>query len=813
MAMTGGTSKLVHTGYGNYGQANFPIKLYVYYKTSQSVANNQSTVTCGMYVTTPGSSWDIGSWSKSGDSYVGTTSNTFSGAIPNFSGTYWIAENKTFTVDHDDDGTGSATIYWKWGVNSPWGQTVRPSGSFSISLPTIARASEPTLSASSVKMGNTLTITTNRKSSDFTHTLKYTFGGTTATIATDVGASYKWTVPDLASKCDNTTSGTATITCITYNGDTKIGTKTETVTLTVPSASSPTISSSSVTMGKALTIKTNRDSSNFTHTLTYSFNGATGTIGTGVTSSKSWTVPLTLAKQIKEDTEGAGTITCVTYNGTAKVGTDTVAFTALVPDNETTQPAISKMALAPTGDLPSAFNGLYIQGKTGVSATFTASSDYSTIKSYRMTVESRNYSGNPSTSRILLNSGSKTVTGRVTDARGYYSTVEKQITVIPYSAPTVTPYTGEKNIICTRCTSDGTVSESGMYLKIKAGRSYHKVVSGGTQKNFCKLGYRYMVEGGKYSDDVILLDEDDTANEVDLKISGVVESLTTYYMVQVFVTDTMGEAETHTFIISAMGCVAHFSEGGYRIGLGRYARDTKENGIDVGWSMNFDKDAQIFGGYVDSLKMGEEIVATSDARVTLNDYKNPGNYYSASADNSQYIDDSPYTGGGFGLTVREVQSSSVVSQSLFFGQTNWLRHWNGEEWSGWIRYLMTSEEESYTVDYVIEEGEYVTNYGTWNYKKWKSGDYQMYGYFTVTTTIAGVAYGSVYYSEQFALPTPFEISSAVVSGSALSWFFPISGGQASTDASNNVGFRLLRPTEFDTGVEISVRLNVVGKMK
>ena len=217
MAMTGGTAKLVKTGYAEYGNTSLPIKLYVYYKTSQDAETNKSTITVGMYVTTPSSSYSIGRWDDNNGSYVGTTSLTFNGAVPSGTkGTYWLVENKTFTVTHNNDGTGKATIYWKWGVNSPWGQMVNPSGSFEITLPTIARLSVPTVSSSSVKMGDKVTIYTNRKADTFKHILYYTFGNQkTVKIADSVTTSYPWTVPDLAAECNNATSGTCTIRCDT----------------------------------------------------------------------------------------------------------------------------------------------------------------------------------------------------------------------------------------------------------------------------------------------------------------------------------------------------------------------------------------------------------------------------------------------------------------------------------------------------------------------------------------------------------------------------------------------------------------------
>ena len=144
MAMTGGTSVLlkseIPSGFGSHA-----VKLYAYYKHTQSIADNKTTIYCGMYVTTdPG--WDIGEWTDhSGNgSYIGTTSNTFNGTMPNHAGTYWLTENQTFTVDHNPDGTGSATIYWKWNVYSTWGGYVYPSGYFNIQLPTIPRQAKIT---------------------------------------------------------------------------------------------------------------------------------------------------------------------------------------------------------------------------------------------------------------------------------------------------------------------------------------------------------------------------------------------------------------------------------------------------------------------------------------------------------------------------------------------------------------------------------------------------------------------------------------------------------------------------------------------
>ena len=226
----------------------------------------------------------------------------------------------TSTITHNSStGVGSFTVSVDTSIDSGgWGPGTIKLSSQSVALPTIYRASVPTVSASSVQMGGYLTISTNSKSSSFTHTLQYTFGGTTATFATGVGSSYAWKVPDLASKCNNATSGTATITCITYNGSTPVGTNTCPVTLTVPSNSTPSFSASSVVMGSPVAVYTNRGSTNFTHTLEFVFDGVTVDTKKGVGESTTFTPTLDLAKKIPSSTSGTVTVKCTTYNGTIR---------------------------------------------------------------------------------------------------------------------------------------------------------------------------------------------------------------------------------------------------------------------------------------------------------------------------------------------------------------------------------------------------------------------------------------------------------------------------------------------------------------
>lgn len=235
-AMEDTVNRLVKTGAIS-GYSGKYVKLYVAYKISQDVAKNQSTITCGMYVIPD---LEIGRWGDWSGSYVGTSSLTFDGTVPaNTTSKLWLASNKSFTVTHNNDGTGSATIAWKWGVDSSWGGMSNPSGSFTITLPTIARTSS--VSATNCYIGDATTITITRGSSSFKHTLQYKVAGQSnfSTIVSKTSStSYKYdTSGDLATAALSLLSTTGKtikcdIKCITYNGSTKIGEKTTTITLT-----------------------------------------------------------------------------------------------------------------------------------------------------------------------------------------------------------------------------------------------------------------------------------------------------------------------------------------------------------------------------------------------------------------------------------------------------------------------------------------------------------------------------------------------------------------------------------------------------
>ena len=336
-------------------------------------------------------------------------------------------------------------------------------------------------------------------------------------------------------------------------------------TVTLPAlagASVPTVSESSVAMGSAVTIHTNRKSSSFTHKLTYAFGSATGTIAENVGDSFAWTPPLELASQIPNATSGKGTITCTTYNGSSPVGSAGVDITLTVPDNASTKPTVT-MTLAPLSSLGSAFSGLYIQNLTKLQATVTASGKYgASISQKAVSVGGSAYSGG-----VLTQTGSVSVVGSAKDSRGFLGTTSQSINIIPYSKPTIVPASGKSDIVCARCDKNGSLTASGTYLRIIAQRSYSTITASGVQKNFCYI--RYRVNGGSW---VTILAKNAASNEVDTgAISGVNLALTSAYSVDVGVADDIGNTHTVTKAISTDKVDVHLREGGGGFALGKYS--------------------------------------------------------------------------------------------------------------------------------------------------------------------------------------------------------------------------------------------------
>lgn len=236
---------MANSGYTDVKVTNWDTLRFRWEVGSQSITSNSTTVkwaleliaaSNGRISATSTQSWSV---TVNGQEYTGS-SNV---GIAN-NATKTLASGST-VVPHNSDGskTFSYSFEQYFGITFSGVWITTKSGSGSGVLPNIARTSVPSVSKSSVDMGGSVTIYTNRQSTALTHDLAYSFaGGGYVAITTGVGASYTWTVPDLASKIPNAVSGVLTIRCITKNGSTTVGTSTVAITVNVPGSVLPTIS-------------------------------------------------------------------------------------------------------------------------------------------------------------------------------------------------------------------------------------------------------------------------------------------------------------------------------------------------------------------------------------------------------------------------------------------------------------------------------------------------------------------------------------------------------------------------------------------
>lgn len=217
--------------------------------------------------------------------------------------------------------------------------------------------------------------------------------------------------------------------------------------------SQPSVSSSSVNLGSAVTIYTNRQSTATTHTISYWFGNTSGAIATNVGASVSWTPPLSLASQIPNATSGICTITCNSFVNGTLTGTRTCTLTLNVPS--TVVPTISAVTIEDTNATVADRIQAYVKSLSTLSVDITAAGIYgSTISSYRTSLDGVTYTAASFTaSKRLSAAGSMTITVTVTDSRGRTATYTTTITVLDYAVPSIRQFSAE------RCNSDGSAAQ------------------------------------------------------------------------------------------------------------------------------------------------------------------------------------------------------------------------------------------------------------------------------------------------------------------------------------------------------------------
>lgn len=187
---------------------------YAYYVTSWNLIINGSTVASGVGPN-PNSPW-LG-WNS------------------------WTLASGTTDVTHTDNGSKDVVVSSDY-VRSPneWAPGTMTIGSTTITLPDIARATQPSVTPSPAPVGSTVTIDLPRAVGFFTHDVMWVCGTMSGTIGTGLGASTTWTVPAVLGEFPSRPNAPIVITAVTKSGGSPIGSRQVTL-LAIPTPAAPTV--------------------------------------------------------------------------------------------------------------------------------------------------------------------------------------------------------------------------------------------------------------------------------------------------------------------------------------------------------------------------------------------------------------------------------------------------------------------------------------------------------------------------------------------------------------------------------------------
>lgn len=258
----------------------------------------------------------------------------------------------------------------------------------------------------------------------------------------------------------------------------------------IPRATKPTLSASTVALGSAVTINISPAVSSWTHNIYYRIGtGSWVRFATGVKSNYAWTVPLAIADNFPSATSGTITIGVNTYNGSTLIGsTQTINLNITIPAS--VAPSVSSVSVSEREQPIQLFGAGYVQGKSRFLVNSSASGAYgSWITGYRFDVDSQTYTNTSNSYEMqetVRDSGTVTIKVTVTDSRGRTASRSITVSVLPYSAPQITGFD------CSRCgDTKGAVNNSGEFLKVYMAFSVSSLNNNNTGKyklEYCQTG-------------------------------------------------------------------------------------------------------------------------------------------------------------------------------------------------------------------------------------------------------------------------------------------------------------------------------------
>lgn len=411
------------------------------WSATQSIANNTSTI-----------SWTL-KGTRSSTHYVkaGGFKLTIDGStvyskstdyrIKLYNGTEIASGSKT--ISHNTDGARSFNVYVEAGIYT---YAVNTSGSTTITLDTIPRTSSYSLSASSVNIGNNITVNISRNSDSFTHYVRIwtTDFSKYYQEKNNIGTSTSFTIP---TSWYALTNGASSITAYcrveTYVGSTFVGRALDkSFTVTVPSGTGPTIGSFTLDpvdiSGQNLLVQTKNK-------LNISASGCTGGFGSSLSYKITGSdISAQNAQSVTAgpfSSSGTKTYTLTVTDAGGRTATKSASITCYAY----TQPSITLTAyrVASSSSTTEDDSGTYVRCSYSLKYSSVNSTNDATVKIYykkntasswasvTALIDSKNTSGSYALSSIAIDS-TYTVYATITD--NYNGSSLKSNTVTIFSA-------------------------------------------------------------------------------------------------------------------------------------------------------------------------------------------------------------------------------------------------------------------------------------------------------------------------------------------------------------------------------------------
>ena len=468
------------------------------------------------------------------------------------------------------------------------------------------------------------------------------------------------------------------------------------ITITYEEAvSQPSVSSTSVNLGSAVTIYTNRQSTATTHTISYWFGNTSGAIATNVGASVSWTPPLSLASQIPNATSGICTITCNSFVNGTLTGTRTCTLTLNVPS--TVVPSISAVTVEDTNETVVQRIAAFVKSLSTLAVEITAAGVYgSTISSYRTSLDGVTYTAASFTATKKLSvAGDMTMTVTVTDSRGRTATYTTTFNVLDYSPPSIRAFSAE------RCNSDGSAAQLD---GTKVRYSFQGSVTSLNNKNglSCVVYYKLKSATAWTTAEQMAITSY-TVTATNKLLSQTYDALNSYDL-KVRLTDYFYYVE-QAVSIGTKGVILDFLADGTGVGIGKVAETSGY--IECGWPLKLSSPLAIAYG-------GTGATSAANALAALGGVKKTGDTMTGNLSISGYLYPSLYLLPTYNSTTnRTVFEGSYIGASSF---ASW------EDSTGNNRRMLEVRTKSYESTLNNAVMVRVCDNGTWgNYRVFHAG--------------------------------------------------------------------------------------------